>query len=215
MNCDEALERLSEELDGALTEQEHTELQAHLAGCASCRAVFEAMQSVDALLPETALEPPAALHDTVMREVRADAERRKQKKRWVPVAVLGAAAAAAFLMGAYGIIDMPGFSGRHRSTASLHEIVETMFPATQSEEYTSEAAAEYARSSSCAVLVIWECDSLPELTDSDEKLADGGRIYPVDAAMLESLIERYRGVYPMESYAPEGGVDSAAVILYK
>ena len=102
MNCDKALEVLSAELDGMLGEAEHAELQAHLAQCADCRRVYETLRDVDAMLPETQLEPPRALHDAVMREVRADAAKRQQKKRWVPVAVIGAAAAAAWLHGTAG-----------------------------------------------------------------------------------------------------------------
>lgn len=215
MNCDEALGLLSAELDGMLSEQEHAQLQAHLDGCADCRRVFAAMRDVDAMLPETQLEPPEALRSTVMREVRADASRRAQKKRWVPVALIGAAAAAALILGAAGLIEMPGFSGKHQSTAALHEVVETLFPGTQSDEHTSRAAAEYAQDHACAVLAVWDCASLPELTDSEETLQDGGRVYPVDAKTLETLLEKHRDSYPMESYAPENGAVCAAVVLYE
>lgn len=215
MNCDKALEVLSAELDGMLGEAEHAELQAHLAQCADCRRVYETLRDVDAMLPETQLEPPRALHDAVMREVRADAAKRQQKKRWVPVAVIGAAAAAAFVLGSFGLIEMPGFSNRNQSSASLHEIVDTLFPETQSDEHTSEAAAQYARDNACAVLAIWDCASLPELADSNGRLSDGGWVYPVDAETLETLLEQYRDVYPMESYAPDGAVKTAAIVLYE
>ena len=109
MNCDKTLELLSAELDGRLSETEHAELQAHLDECADCRRVYGTLRDVDAMLPETQLEPPKALHDAVMREVRADAAKRQQKKRWVPVAVIGAAAAAAFVLGSFGLIEMPVF----------------------------------------------------------------------------------------------------------
>ena len=145
MNCDKTLELLSAELDGRLSETEHAELQAHLDECADCRRVYGTLRDVDAMLPETQLEPPKALHDAVMREVRADAAKRQQKKRWVPVAVIGVAAAAAFVLGSFGLIEMPGFSNRNQSSASLHKIVDTLFPETQSDEHTSEAAAQYAR----------------------------------------------------------------------
>ena len=54
----------------------------------------------------------------------------------------------------------------------------------------------------------------PELTDSEETLQDGGRVYPVHAKTLETLLEKYRDSYPMESYAPENGAVCAAVVLY-
>ena len=65
------------------------------------------------------------------------------------------------------------------------------------------------------MLAIWNCPSLPELTGSNEKLADGGRVYSVDAETLAALLEQYRDVYPMESYAPGGAVKTAAVVLYE
>ena len=37
MNCEQALEAISARLDGALSEEENRELEAHLASCASCR----------------------------------------------------------------------------------------------------------------------------------------------------------------------------------
>ena len=204
MNCDKTLELLSAELDGRLSDAEHAELQAHLDECADCRRVYGTLRDVDAMLPETQLEPPKALHDAVMREVRADAAKRQQKKRWVPVAVIGVAAAAAFVLGSFGLIEMPGFSNRNQSSASLHKIVDT-----------SEAAAQYARDNACAVLAIWDCASLPELADSNGRLSDGGWVYPVDAETLETLLERYRDVYPMESYAPDGAAKTAAIVLYE
>ena len=68
MNCDKTLELLSAELDGRLSETEH----AGIAGpsgrmCADCRRVYGTLRDVDAMLPETQLEPPKALHDAVMR----------------------------------------------------------------------------------------------------------------------------------------------------
>ena len=60
MNCDKTLELLSAELDGRLSEAEHAELQAHLDECADCRRVYGTLRDVDAMLPETQLEPPKA-----------------------------------------------------------------------------------------------------------------------------------------------------------
>lgn len=216
MNCDKTLELLSAELDGRLSEAEHAELQAHLDECADCRRVYGTLRDVDAMLPETQLEPPKALHDAVMREVRADAAKRQQKKRWVPVAVIGVAAAAAFVLGSFGLIEMPGFSNRNQSSASLHKIVDTLFPETQSDEHTSEGRGACMRGTTpVPVLAIWDCASLPELADSNGRLSDGGWVYPVDAETLETLLERYRDVYPMESYAPDGAAKTAAIVLYE
>lgn len=215
MNCEQALDAISAELDGTLDAAQQRALEAHLQSCPACRAVRQTLRDAEIMLPETELEPPAALHDTVMREVRADASRRAQRRRWVPVAVIGTAAAVMLVLGSAGLISMPGFSSDHRSSASLHKVVDAFFPETKSDAHESEAAAQYARDNNCAVLAIWDCASLPELTGSNEKLADGGRVYPVDAETLAALLEQYRDIYPMESYAPDGAVKTAAVVLYE
>ena len=79
MNCEQALDAISAELDGALDAAQQHALEAHLQICPACRAVRQTLRDAEAMLPETELEPPAALHDAVMREVRADASRRAQR----------------------------------------------------------------------------------------------------------------------------------------
>ena len=212
MNCDQALEAISAELDHALTPEQQSELEAHLRTCPDCRSVRAALSDIDGALPQTQLEPPAALHDGVMQAIRAG-QRKKELRRWVPAAVIGTAAAAALVLGGLGLIDMPGFSPDHRSTASLHEVVDTLFPSAQSDEHDSEAAREYAGEHNCAVLAIWGCEQLPELSGSNEKLPDGGWVYPVNAQTWQALMERYQDEYPMETYIPDAPAVSA-VVLY-
>ena len=62
MNCENALELMNRELDGALTEAESAALQAHLDACPDCRETRRQLHELDALLQESELEPPAALH---------------------------------------------------------------------------------------------------------------------------------------------------------
>ena len=63
MNCEKALELISAELDGELTQQERAELQAHLDACPDCRETYAQLHELDAALQESELEPPTALHD--------------------------------------------------------------------------------------------------------------------------------------------------------
>lgn len=72
MNCENALELMNRELDGALTEAESAALQAHLDACPDCRETWRQLHELDALLQESELEPPAALHDGVMRAIRQE-----------------------------------------------------------------------------------------------------------------------------------------------
>lgn len=83
--------RLEERLDGTLGERERSELDAHLAGCAECRAHAERLSSlVGALgeLPE--LELPDADLEVVWRRT-VDSPPRQRARRW-PVALSAAAA---------------------------------------------------------------------------------------------------------------------------
>lgn len=215
MNCETALSALSAMLDGALTDSEQRALDAHLAVCPSCRKTLSALQAIDAAIPEAELPPPAALRTNVMRSVRAESSRHRSRKRLLPAAMIGVAAAAALALAALGLLDLPGFSDPGYSTASLHTVVEAWFPGTQSDTHDSAAARDYAEENQCAVLAIWGCNSLAELDGlAPQPLSDGGQLYPVDAETLEQLLSRYSGQYAMESYAPSTAPASAAIVLY-
>ena len=62
MNCDQALEAISAKLDGELDAAQQAALEAHLQSCQACRAVYETLQTVDVILPDTQLEPPKPPH---------------------------------------------------------------------------------------------------------------------------------------------------------
>lgn len=206
MNCEKALEQLSAMLDGELGDAEELALREHLAACPTCQAVFETMRDIDAAIAEAQLEPPAALRENVMREVRTGS--RRQSKRRVTVAVIGTAAAIALILGALGQIDLPGFSGWQQSTASLHGLVESLSSA-------GADAQAYAEENECTVLAFWGCDGLVELDGVEaQPLSDGGRLYPVDAKTVEMLRTAYAGQYEMRSYAPTGEARAAAVVIY-
>lgn len=95
MNCDEYLPLISGHLDGANSEFEERRLQEHLQICEDCRALLSLMEQNDALLKDSAAEPPADLTDRIMRQVRKEKQPKKStKKRWIPIAASGLAAAA-------------------------------------------------------------------------------------------------------------------------
>ena len=49
MNCENALELMNRELDGALTEAESAALQAHLDACPDCRETWRQLHELDAM----------------------------------------------------------------------------------------------------------------------------------------------------------------------
>ena len=56
---------------------------------------------------ELELEPPQALHDNVMRQIRK--EKKPARRVWLPAAAIAAAAALVLLAGQAGILSLPGF----------------------------------------------------------------------------------------------------------
>ena len=74
-------EELASYLLGALEPGEMAELERHLAGCERCREELAWLRPAMQAIPESIerVEPPSALRDRVMAEVREDAEARAEK----------------------------------------------------------------------------------------------------------------------------------------
>lgn len=90
--CEKIQEKLSEMLDGELSEADEAEVRAHIAHCPDCAALYAAFSA----LSEAAAEPedvPDALHGAVMDRVcRAEKAVKFQKnfQRWRPIALTAA-----------------------------------------------------------------------------------------------------------------------------
>lgn len=111
MNCEEYLLLISGRLDGANSEFEERCLQEHLQTCASCRALLSQMEENDALLKNSAAAPPADLTERIMREVRKEKQAASsRKKRWIPIAASGLAAAALLSLVVWGNLPITGTS---------------------------------------------------------------------------------------------------------
>ena len=52
LSCEEALEQMSQALDGPLTGEERGELEAHLAGCPACRTDWAALRELHQAMGE-------------------------------------------------------------------------------------------------------------------------------------------------------------------
>lgn len=136
-NCDIALEWISASLDGALTEEEQTALDAHLAECAACSALYAelcALHTAAAELEE--LSAPAGFTDTVMAAIAAESAQDKSDnvipftakrktrapwKRW-------AASAAAVAIVALGAVSIPSLSGNMELARDTAAPAEPMAP---------------------------------------------------------------------------------------
>ena len=103
MRCDEKyFEWMNRSIDGDLDETEQARLEAHLAGCAECRALYAALQRMAEEARALEAEPSADLTGRIMSAVKAGAPRKTTGRpakimRWV-VSVGGAAAILAMVL---------------------------------------------------------------------------------------------------------------------
>lgn len=105
LSCEEALEQMSQALDGLLTEAEREALEAHLAGCPACRADWAALVELHQAMGELEETPaPEGFADRVMERIREEARPARviplwRRPQWKAAA--GLAACAAICVGLY------------------------------------------------------------------------------------------------------------------
>ena len=176
MNCENALELMNRELDEALTAEESAALQAHLDACPDCRETWRQLHELDALLQESELEPPAALHDGVMRAIRQE-QKRKPRRAWLPAAAIAAAAALVLLAGKAGLIALPGFEQTGAKTP---------------DEAAAQQAAELSSETGLDVLLVWNSGVPAELeTTPYEAAQNGARLYRVTGQLAQAILDGY------------------------
>ncbi len=201
MNCENALELMNRELDEALTAEESAALQAHLDACPDCRETWRQLHELDALLQESELEPPAALHDGVMRAIRQ--EQRKPRRAWLPAAAIAAAAALVLLAGKAGLIALPGFEQTDVISVNIGSAVEQIFAQTGAEapdEAAAQQAAELSAETGLDVLLVWNSGVPAELeTTPYEAAQSGARLYCVTGQLAQTILDEYGAA----AYSPD------------
>jgi hypothetical protein len=128
-SCREWREALGTHALGQLPEEERAALEAHLEGCAECRAELESLTGVARLLPladpkhfGTAPQPPAGLAGRVTAAIRAE-RRSMLKARRLRLGLAFSGVTAALAAAVLAIFVLPGGSGggpeQHVSFTSL------------------------------------------------------------------------------------------------
>ena len=91
MDCTKYIELMSAALDGECTAAERRELDAHLAVCPECAALFEILSANAKAARELDCEVPAGLKERILNNLPRQEQPKKQGKvihwkRWIPVA---------------------------------------------------------------------------------------------------------------------------------
>jgi anti-sigma factor RsiW len=127
--CREWRESLGAQALGQLSDQERAAVEAHLDGCAECRAELESLQAVARLMPladperfGAAPAPPPGLGDRVAATIAAE-RRSGGRRRRLRLGLALSGATAALAAAALALVVLPGggegVPERHVSFASL------------------------------------------------------------------------------------------------
>ena len=195
MDCEKALELMSAELDGMCTEQERAALQAHLEACADCRETYGQLRALDEALQDAELEPPQALHDNVMQQIRK--EKKPARRVWLPAAAIAAAAALVLLAGQAGILSLPGFDRENSVTVNVGSAAERIFEriepeAGEPDPAAAEEAAALSAETQLDVLLLWGQGTPAELRATPyETTKTGARLYRVTGTLAQELLDHY------------------------
>lgn len=142
--CDEYVELISAAIDGALSQEEAARLEAHLAQCPECRALYEDFAAIHSALgevPPVALPPVPAYMDRVMAAIDHQMDLREAKPKHRRYWQKGMAAAAVL---AIVLAGRAGFSGRDLPAQRSETQVVTTQDAANTPDQSEEGLADKA-----------------------------------------------------------------------
>lgn len=206
ITCNEALELLSAQLDGAITIEQQAALDAHLASCPECRRIQRELQLADEALPGLQQEPPRLLHDAVMQEIRRETRQKKERKPLLRfVGVMAAAAALLAVLAGFQLVRLPGFDSGEAAVS----MGDTLFPHAQS---AKEYAEQLARQTGCRVILVEHCT--PEALGGEfTKLENGVYRRELTEAALDEIEASLESEYAMTICGAKGEAGDTAYLL--
>ena len=195
LSCEEALEQMSQALDGPLPLEKQEELEAHLAACPACRDDYQALLQMERALEEMGETPaPPELSARVMAQVRTESRRPIplwRKNQWRSFA--GLAACAVLCLGLYYGSGLGGGQNvtLESTAASQSSGGEEISPATRDVSQAQEDTQAGGDTSAGA--------------SQDASQADGAVTEPSQApASQDSLPEENRGTEQRSVLDQEG-----------
>ena len=160
LTCEEALERMSQALDGPLPLEERQALEEHLESCPECRATYEALFQMEDALREIGETPaPAELSARVMEQIQEEAApARRPAPRWNRAGwrnLAGLAACAVLCLGLWhgaglgsreNVVDEPSAASQSagQEDASSRGLLDEMEPAQEEDPVDAQPAPAQA-----------------------------------------------------------------------
>ena len=166
---------LSAYLDGELTPAERTDVDAHLAACAECRADLDAEADVRQLLRDLpAVDPPFGFYERILRD-GPEASRAPDKKRRLRFGLANIAGAAAAWLLILGVVNVNSANGSVEPVTAgyvnAHASVPADLRSTESPEEAAKAQATYDAPSRLAgtyqFVGVVDDDGVPQLVYTD------------------------------------------------
>ena len=206
ITCNEALELLSAQLDGAVTIEEQTALEEHLSSCPECRTIQKELAAIDKALPELAQEPSKLLHDGVMQEIRRQTRQKKERRPLLRfVGVMAAAAALLAVLAGFQLVTLPGFD-HGEAAVSMGDSLFPMDDAAQS------YAKQLSRETGCRVILVEYCE--PEALGGDfTKLDNGVYSRELTESELDAVEAAIGSQYSMTICGTRGEAEDTAYLL--
>lgn len=187
-DCEYYQELISRMLDEELTAEEHAALKSHLESCTQCRLMHEAFSAVSRLAGEVE-EPPKALHESIMADIRR-AGIKEKNRRMRPV-LAAAACLAVVLLGVWGMSGRLSLEKSHETAAMSadFEVPCDVLPQDYAEAAEEAAPTEaYVTGGQSVGNVAAARDSNTAEAYSESDGAQGEYIYIEDTESLESLL---------------------------
>lgn len=204
--CEDYQELISRMLDHDLSRAEREELAEHVKTCPDCAAVYVAFRSLSENLGGDLAEPPRALHESIMADVRRDALRRKNSahrshRGWHAVFTV---AACLVLLVAAGLslpnlVRMKGAAPAAPQAAEAilteeapaEEDIDEAVPAPDAVNAKNAAGVASAQATAEAPAEAPSVDSAE--SELQSSLFDTGRPLTLNEAQSEALIEHMTG----------------------
>ena len=191
------ISRLLDE-DNSLTAEENADLQAHLAACPECAAMYNAFSALSGFVGGELEDPPEELRANVMAEIRREEIRRKNRRAFGWTGFVAAAAVLALIVGfAPRMLARENSAALAARTGSGAAVYEENAQASAARVYEESAPADagvYPNENSMAIAAPAEAYSEDDPNISWEGEAPEAELREEEKLSMDALLTQLGGV---------------------